>query len=77
MKLFSICTVSAVGACAIGLVYAPPKESDTMLPTAPAKVVLAGVTWESSLAESLVRANRENKPVLHLQMFGRLDDALC
>ena len=40
-------------------------------------VTLAGKTWLGSLDEALVVAKRENKPVLHLQMFGSLDDAYC
>ncbi len=41
------------------------------------KVKIAGVIWENSLDDAKIRAAREKKPVLHLQMFGRLDDAYC
>jgi hypothetical protein len=41
------------------------------------KVVLAGVPWESSLDAAKPRAKKEGKPILHLQMFGRLDDSFC
>jgi hypothetical protein len=41
------------------------------------RVTLAGVTWEPSLVNAEFRAKVEHKPILHLQMFGRLDDALC
>ena len=40
-------------------------------------VVLAGLKWYGSLAEATSVAAKDNKPVLHLQMFGRLDDAFC
>lgn len=41
------------------------------------KIVLEGVTWENSLEDALAQAKAENKPVLHLQMFGNLDDEFC
>jgi hypothetical protein len=40
-------------------------------------VMVAGVAWDSSLGSAEARAKREHKPILLLQMFGRLDDALC
>jgi hypothetical protein len=65
-----IVAVGVVGAFAISNPAPPTSE-----PTRP--VMLAGKTWHGSLDEALVIARRENKPVLHLQMFGKLDDALC
>jgi hypothetical protein len=39
--------------------------------------MLAGVVWESSFAAAKARAEREGKPVLLLQLFGRLDEEFC
>ncbi len=36
-----------------------------------------GITWETSLKNAIARASREHKPILHLQLFGKLTDALC
>ena len=48
------------------------------VPVEPAHpVTLAGLTWLGSLNEAIAIAAQENKPVLHLQIFGRLDDAFC
>jgi hypothetical protein len=33
--------------------------------------------WTSDLKAAYARARKENKPVLHLQLMGRLDDAFC
>lgn len=38
---------------------------------------LAGVEWQTSLAAATRKAEATGKPILHLQMFGRLDDAYC
>lgn len=43
----------------------------------PANVTLGGVGWQEGLAPALVQARELNRPVLHLQMMGRLDDAFC
>ena len=40
-------------------------------------VNLAGVLWHGSLEDAEKIAQQENKPILHLQIFGRLDDAYC
>jgi hypothetical protein len=40
-------------------------------------VELAGATWHGSFDQALQVAKSEGKPVLHFQMFGRLDDAYC
>ena len=53
-----------------------PVTANAAKPAQP-KVSLAGLTWESSLQDALTKASLENKPVLHLQMFGKLDDAFC
>ena len=39
--------------------------------------VIDGVRWETSLRDAKVRAEKENKPILLLQLFGRLDDEFC
>jgi hypothetical protein len=46
-------------------------------PTGPAPTIIAGVQWETSLTNAISRAKRERKPILHLQLFGKLNDALC
>ena len=33
--------------------------------------------WETSWDSALARAGREGKPILLLELFGRLDEALC
>ncbi len=40
-------------------------------------VEIAGSLWHSSLNQALLLATKLDKPVLHLQMFGRLDDEFC
>ena len=41
------------------------------------RAVVAGVSWHSDLKAASEQARREDKPILLLQMFGRLDDELC
>jgi hypothetical protein len=55
-----------------GVEPAPGKESAPAL-----NVEIAGATWLGSFDEAVERAMSEDKPVLHLQMFGKLDDAYC
>ena len=38
---------------------------------------LAGVAWENSPASAREKARREGRPVLLLQLFGRLDEEFC
>jgi len=35
------------------------------------------VSWETSLDAAKARAVREGRPILVLDMFGRLDEELC
>jgi len=42
-----------------------------------ATVTVAGVPWQNSFETAKALARSEGKLVLHLQMFGRLDDAFC
>lgn len=37
----------------------------------------ADVSWETSLDAAKARAVREGRPILVLDMFGRLDEELC
>ena len=46
-------------------------------PSSAKRVTIAGVEWESSLEAAKAEARKSGKPILHLQMFGRLDDAFC
>lgn len=43
----------------------------------PTRTVVHGVAWEANFDAALARAKSEGKPVLMLQMFGRLDDEFC
>ena len=56
-----------------------PGSAEAAKPTdvAPPSVTLAGLTWYNSLDTALAKAKAEDKPVLHLQMFGKLDDDYC
>ncbi len=38
---------------------------------------LGGATWESSWTNAVQRARAENKPILHFQLLGRLDEKWC
>jgi hypothetical protein len=49
----------------------------TMPNSQPPAVTVAGVRWESSFAAAKARAKAEHKPILFLQMFGKLDDDFC
>lgn len=40
-------------------------------------VVIGGVRWRASLEQARERAARENKPVVLLNLFGRLDQEFC
>ena len=40
-------------------------------------VTLDGIRWETTMADAIRRAQSEKKPILLLQLFGRLDDAFC
>lgn len=42
-----------------------------------ATVNVAGIQWYNTLEAAKRQAQREKKPILHLQMFGRIDDAYC
>jgi hypothetical protein len=35
------------------------------------------VSWANSLEEAKARAMKEGKPILHLQMFGKLSEEFC
>ena len=35
------------------------------------------IAWETSLAKAQARAKKEGKPLFVLQLFGKLNDALC
>ena len=37
----------------------------------------SAIHWEKSLTAARSRAQRENKPILLLHMFGRLDEPFC
>ena len=54
---------------------APSEPSEKRAPSV--NVEIAGATWHGSFDEAVERAMKEDKPVLHLQMFGKLDDAYC
>ena len=41
------------------------------------KVELAGSTWVEGLEAAQQQAKRENKPILLLEMMGRLDEKWC
>ena len=47
------------------------------LDSSPKSVSLAGTPWYSDLSIATKIAEREKKPLLILQMMGRLDDAFC
>ena len=76
--------VSIAGACACAgllLVLAGNARSEALSggsrTEAPAPTRIAGVTWETSVARAMERARREGKPILLLQLFGRLDEEFC
>lgn len=58
--------------CLVGVVL-----STLAAQTEPLAVELAGVRWESSLEFARQRAQAENKPLLVLDMLGRLDERWC
>ncbi len=70
---------------AAGLVALAPTDSpNIVLPTDKkpaertfANVELAGAVWHGSFSEAQKIAKQQDKPILHFQMFGRLDDAYC
>lgn len=64
----AIPTILATGAiCAVGLGGPGPKP----------KLMLGGVEWESDWGAALASAKRENKPILKLDLLGRLDEEFC
>jgi hypothetical protein len=70
--------IFAAAAAGIGGLTVAATGSHTVAPSPEKpKVVIGGVTWENNLEVALTRAKKENKPVLHLQMFGNLDDEFC
>jgi hypothetical protein len=42
-----------------------------------ANVEVAGSVWHGLFSEAQRIAKEQDKPILHFQMFGRLDDAYC
>jgi len=40
-------------------------------------VEIAGSVWRTSFEEAKYLAQEQGKPILHLQMFGELDDEFC
>ena len=76
--VFAITAVALAGTAS----FMQPIRAEAAKPSEPAKptqpnVTLAGLTWHGSLDEALQLARKQGKPVLHLQMFGKLDDAFC
>lgn len=43
----------------------------------PVSVTIEGTPWISGLEAARAEAKAVGKPILHLQMFGALDDAYC
>lgn len=68
---------------AAGLIALTPTDSsDIALPSDKpertfANVEVAGAVWHGSFSEAQKIAKQQSKPILHFQMFGRLDDAFC
>ena len=54
----------------------PCRAKDDHIPRQ-ATSAMGGITWEISFKSAIARASREHKPILHLQLFGKLNDALC
>lgn len=75
-KIASLVAVSAAIIAMAGNGPAPSPGSKDAKPASPI-VELAGATWHGSFDQALLVAKSEGKPVLHFQMFGRLDDAYC
>ena len=68
--VFSVFGLSAL--VAIGAAGDPsPEKNDS------AVTVVAGVPWHTSIEAAMKRAKREGKPILHMQMFGKLDEEFC
>lgn len=49
----------------------------TTTPNANSATRGGGIHWLTSFDQAKQKALRENKPVLLLQLFGKLDEALC
>jgi hypothetical protein len=46
-------------------------------PPVPATTTIAGTRWHASFAAAQAEARRDGKPILLLQLFGRLDEEFC
>lgn len=52
-------------------------SADARSVPAPKTVTLAKASWLGSWDSAKREAARDGRPILHLQMFGELDDAFC
>jgi ABC-type proline/glycine betaine transport system substrate-binding protein len=65
--------ISITATVLVGVVGFSIAESAPSIET----VQVGDVAWVESLEAAMPIAKREGKPILHLQMFGRLDDDFC
>lgn len=55
----------------------PAQQQSKQQATPAVASAIGGVHWYSDLAAARARAARTGKPVLELQLFGRLDERWC
>lgn len=65
--IVAVAAILAIGA-GIENAPAPPKSKKTLV---------AGVAWETSFEAAKQQAKKEGKPILLMQLFGKLDEEFC
>ena len=74
-------SITGAGVCAALLLiasgYARSEALSDSRPPVPAAAPASGIAWETSVDRAKEKARREDKPVLVLHLFGRLDEEFC
>ena len=69
--------IAVAGIVAIAAILAVGAGSDKPVSHKSKKTLVAGVAWETSFEAAKEQAKKEGKPILLMQLFGKLDDEFC
>jgi hypothetical protein len=69
--------IALAGVLAVAAILAVGAGGDKPTSAKSKKTLVAGVAWETSFEAAKEQAKREGKPILLMQLFGKLDDEFC
>jgi hypothetical protein len=77
MRRLCLCTTLLLLLFTSTCTKATTNDDPAAASAAPATTTIAGVRWHASFAAARAEARRDGKPILLLQLFGRLDEEFC